>query len=174
MSQTTLEAIHVKSSRNASKLRLQGKDAISASSTVTDLTPKTRQIWWSNAIFFIAFHIVGLSAWYCRPTSWRTWFLCYINWQLGTLGITIGRFYFILLTIGYHRLWSHRSFTARLPLRIVLAAMGTLGFQGSIRLEIHVWLLIVDGGFCDIVYTIVSRIPNLIPIPPITGSFTVM
>ena len=37
------------------------------------------------------------------------------------------------LRIGYHRLWSHRSFTAKLPLRIVLAAMGTLGFQGSIR-----------------------------------------
>jgi len=37
------------------------------------------------------------------------------------------------LMLGYHRLWSHRSFTAKLPLRIILAAMGTLGFQGSIR-----------------------------------------
>jgi stearoyl-CoA desaturase (delta-9 desaturase) len=34
---------------------------------------------------------------------------------------------------GYHRLWSHKSFIAKLPLRIALAAMGTLGFQGSIR-----------------------------------------
>jgi stearoyl-CoA desaturase (Delta-9 desaturase) len=134
MSRTTLENIHVKSMRNTSKLRLQGKEMI-VSTTTTNSTPKTRQIWWSNAIFFIAFHIVGVSALYYRPLSWRTWFLCYINWQLGTLGITIGTFPFTLLTIGYHRLWSHRSFTARFPLRIVLAAMGTLGFQGSIRLE---------------------------------------
>lgn len=35
--------------------------------------------------------------------------------------------------VGYHRLWSHRSYGARLPLRIALAIMGTAGFQGSIR-----------------------------------------
>src|SRR5271170_7243734 len=52
---------------------------------------KRRQIWWSNAIFFIAFHIVGLCGWYYWPSSWRTWVFCYINWQLGTLGITIGK-----------------------------------------------------------------------------------
>jgi stearoyl-CoA desaturase (Delta-9 desaturase) len=40
-----------------------------------------------------------------------------------------------VLTVGYHRLWSHRSFTAKLPLRITLAAFGTLGFQGSIRFQ---------------------------------------
>ena len=38
-----------------------------------------------------------------------------------------------MLIVGYHRLWSHRSFTAKTPLRIILAAFGTLGFQGSIR-----------------------------------------
>jgi fatty-acid desaturase len=54
--------------------------------------PVSRQIWWSNAVFFLAFHIVGMSAWYTWPSSWRTWFLYYINWQLGTLGITIGIF----------------------------------------------------------------------------------
>lgn len=41
--------------------------------------------------------------------------------------------YFHSITIGYHRLWSHRAFTASLPLRIVLAGMGCLGFQGSIK-----------------------------------------
>lgn len=35
--------------------------------------------------------------------------------------------------MGYHRLWSHRAFSASLPLRIFLAIMGTMGFQGSIK-----------------------------------------
>ncbi|KAJ3390937.1 hypothetical protein HDU84_006781 [Entophlyctis sp. JEL0112] len=35
--------------------------------------------------------------------------------------------------MGYHRLWSHRSFSASKALKITLAIMGTLGFQGSIR-----------------------------------------
>ncbi|KAF8322280.1 putative stearoyl-CoA desaturase [Clavulina sp. PMI_390] len=37
------------------------------------------------------------------------------------------------ITIGYHRLWSHRSFVARRPLRFVLAILGTMGCQGSIK-----------------------------------------
>jgi len=43
--------------------------------------------------------------------------------------------------IGYHRLWSHRSFTAKLSLRIILAAMGTLAFQGSIRFPLLIRFL---------------------------------
>jgi hypothetical protein len=38
-----------------------------------------------------------------------------------------------LTPAGYHRLWSHRAFTAALPLRITLAWMGSMGFQGSIK-----------------------------------------
>lgn len=34
---------------------------------------------------------------------------------------------------GYHRLWSHTSFSARLPLQIFLAAVGGGAVQGSIR-----------------------------------------
>ena len=113
---------------------VSSKSLHKSSSSAGSLPPKRRQIWWSNAIFFNAFHIVGLSAWYYWPSSWRTWFLCYINWQIGTLGITIGKICRVSrLITGYHRLWSHRSFTAKLPLRIILAIMGTLGFQGSIR-----------------------------------------
>ncbi|OCF78798.1 hypothetical protein I204_00742 [Kwoniella mangroviensis CBS 8886] len=53
----------------------------------------------------------------------RTAVLCFISWQLASFGITI----------GYHRLWSHRAFTATAPLRIALAWMGSMGFQGSIK-----------------------------------------
>lgn len=69
------------------------------------------------------------------------------------------------ITIGYHRLWSHRSFTARRPLRLVLAVMGALGFQGSIKvcrslLWRHVYLTTrvlihyASGGACDIDFII--------------------
>jgi stearoyl-CoA desaturase (Delta-9 desaturase) len=35
--------------------------------------------------------------------------------------------------MGYHRLWSHRSYQAGTVLRIVLAILGTMAFQGSIK-----------------------------------------
>ncbi|PWW76962.1 hypothetical protein C7212DRAFT_278864 [Tuber magnatum] len=81
-------------------------------------------IWWSNALGFLAAHFfVLLSWWYPAVSGWKTYTLLLFNWQVGMYGITI----------GYHRLWSHRSFTASTPLRIFLAGIGTLGFQGSIR-----------------------------------------
>ncbi len=36
------------------------------------------------------------------------------------------------ITIGFHRLFAHRSFEAKRPLKIALATLGTLAFQGSI------------------------------------------
>jgi stearoyl-CoA desaturase (Delta-9 desaturase) len=44
-------------------------------------------------------------------------------------------FYFVVMhgvTIGFHRLFTHRSFEARRPLKIVLAVLGSMSFQGSI------------------------------------------
>ncbi|KAJ7654837.1 hypothetical protein B0H17DRAFT_1163477 [Mycena rosella] len=35
--------------------------------------------------------------------------------------------------IGYHRLYSHRAFRAKFAVRVVLAALGSAGFQGSIK-----------------------------------------
>ncbi|EPQ59730.1 hypothetical protein GLOTRDRAFT_34332 [Gloeophyllum trabeum ATCC 11539] len=37
------------------------------------------------------------------------------------------------ITAGYHRLWSHRSYTASLPLQYLLACAGSGAVQGSIR-----------------------------------------
>jgi hypothetical protein len=173
MSQTTLEAIHVKSRGNTSKLRLQRKEAY-ALSTTTNSTPKTRQIWWSNALFFIAFHIVGLSAMYYRPSSWRTWFLCYINWQLGTLGITIGTFLLVHSDNRLSSIMESSQFHSKASSTYSPGCNGNSRFPREYKVDPRVWLLIVDGGFCDIVYTIASRIQNLIPIPPIRDSFTVM
>jgi len=36
------------------------------------------------------------------------------------------------ITIGFHRMFTHKSFVAKRPLKITLATLGTLAFQGSI------------------------------------------
>jgi len=94
MSQTTLKRPSVKVVKAVDadvQLSMEAALQLRANPAASNAL-KRRQIWWSNAIFFLAFHIVGLYGWYYWPSSWRTWFLCYINWQLGTLGITIGKF----------------------------------------------------------------------------------
>jgi stearoyl-CoA desaturase (delta-9 desaturase) len=49
--------------------------------------------------------------------------------------ILLTAFYFVIahgVTIGFHRLFAHRSFEARRPLKIVLAVLGSMSFQGSL------------------------------------------
>lgn len=58
-----------------------------------------------------------------HKVSKTTLFLCFLGGQLGSLGITM----------GYHRLWSHRSFVASEPLRWFLALSALFGMQGSIQ-----------------------------------------
>jgi stearoyl-CoA desaturase (delta-9 desaturase) len=44
-------------------------------------------------------------------------------------------FYFVVahgVTVGFHRLFTHKSFEARRPLKIALALIGSLSFQGSL------------------------------------------
>lgn len=80
----------------------------------------------SNVIFFAAINvlgfvvapiyglIVGFSAW--------AWLFAAIIWIASGLSITV----------GYHRLWSHRTFRAAWPLRLALAFFGTFSLQNSI------------------------------------------
>ncbi|KAJ7269403.1 hypothetical protein B0H12DRAFT_1095627 [Mycena haematopus] len=84
-------------------------------------------IWWSNAIFFLSTHVLAVwGALYWRPihaVPTQTLVLALLVWQLADFGITI----------GYHRLYSHRAFRAKFAVRVVLAALGSAGFQGSIK-----------------------------------------
>ncbi|MBW0495987.1 hypothetical protein O181_035702 [Austropuccinia psidii MF-1] len=84
-------------------------------------------IWWSNAIFFTLIHILGFyGAIFISPihrVSFKTLILSLSSWQLATFSITI----------GYHRLWSHKSFKANAIFRSFLAISACLGFQGSIK-----------------------------------------
>lgn len=83
----------------------------------------------SNVIFFAAINIIGLVI---APiygvlvgfSGW-TWAFAATVWILSGLSITM----------GYHRLWSHRTYKAAWPLRLALAIFGTFSLQNSI----YVW-----------------------------------
>ncbi|PPQ73382.1 hypothetical protein CVT26_015485 [Gymnopilus dilepis] len=84
------------------------------------------QIWWSNAVFFSLVHILAfLGIYYHPPWSVRreTLLLWFLTWQLSDFGVTV----------GYHRLYSHKAFRATLGVRIVLAILGSAAVQGSIK-----------------------------------------
>ncbi|KAF9531903.1 fatty acid desaturase-domain-containing protein [Crepidotus variabilis] len=87
---------------------------------------KPPKIWWSNTIFFLSVHIAAAIAvyyfppWNTQPANLWLWFL---TWQLADFGITI----------GYHRLYSHKAFRASFGVRVVLAVLGSCAFQGSIK-----------------------------------------
>ncbi|KAK7451292.1 hypothetical protein VKT23_012632 [Stygiomarasmius scandens] len=99
---------------------------VASTSTPSKSTTKPSKIWWSNAIFFTYVHLAALVGVYLYPPaliSRVNLVLAFISWQISVFGITI----------GYHRLYSHRAFRASLGVRVALAAMGSSGFQGSIK-----------------------------------------
>ncbi|KAL1739712.1 hypothetical protein HDZ31DRAFT_48930 [Schizophyllum fasciatum] len=98
---------------------------MSAPSTKS-LPGREPQIWWSNAIFFSLTHVAAaVGVYYYPPTAvpWQTLLFAFLTWQLADFGITM----------GYHRLYSHRAYRAAVGVRVVLALLGTIAFQGSIK-----------------------------------------
>lgn len=80
----------------------------------------------SNVIFFVTVNLLGFVA---APlyglmvgfSGWA-WLAAAVIWIASGLSITV----------GYHRLWSHRAFRAAWPLRLMLAFFGTFSLQNSI------------------------------------------
>jgi len=87
------------------------------------LPPQCHQIVWRNVILFIILHtgaLVGIyTATLCSPATWA-WTVVYA--LCSALGVTAGA----------HRLWAHRTYRAKLPLRIFLAICNTAAFQNHI------------------------------------------
>nr|AGT39213.1 fatty acid desaturase [Ditylenchus destructor] len=82
------------------------------------------QIVWRNVILFIALHagaLVGLYQ-FAFTAKWLTCVWCVVCWVISGVGITAGA----------HRLWSHKSYKAKLPLKIILVAMNCVSFQNDI------------------------------------------
>merc|ERR1712014_73156 len=91
-------------------------------------TPLTKKNWykhvnWLNVVLIVGIPIAGLITATWTPLRWQTavWAVAY--YFATGLGITA----------GYHRLWAHTSYSASLPLKIYLAAVGGGAVEGSIR-----------------------------------------
>jgi len=78
---------------------------------------------WRNVIWFAILHLAAIYGLYLLPFARvYTWiFTIFIYWVSAT-GITAGA----------HRLWTHRSYHAKLPLRIFLALCNSTAFQNDI------------------------------------------
>ncbi|KAF8481648.1 hypothetical protein DFH94DRAFT_403321 [Russula ochroleuca] len=88
--------------------------------------PQRPAIWWKNSIFFCGTHLAAAYGVYRRPPATVPKIILVatvVLWQLASFGITV----------GYHRLYSHRSFNASLGIRAALALVGASAFQGSIK-----------------------------------------
>ncbi|GAO15657.1 hypothetical protein UVI_02019260 [Ustilaginoidea virens] len=95
-------------------------------------TPMTWSNWhkhvnWLNTTFIILVPLAGFISAYWVPLQLNTAIFAVIYYFNTGLGITAG------FPIGYHRLWSHTSYRATLPLKIYLAAVGAGAVEGSIR-----------------------------------------
>ncbi|CAH3143544.1 stearoyl-CoA desaturase 5 [Pocillopora verrucosa] len=82
-----------------------------------------REIVWFNVYFMIVLHLMAVYGIYLLPNANpRTWLWTWLCHFIGGLGITV----------GVHRLWSHRSFKATWPLRLALMMMNCIAAQNDI------------------------------------------
>ncbi|XP_022123190.2 acyl-CoA Delta-9 desaturase isoform X1 [Pieris rapae] len=81
------------------------------------------QVVWRNVILFALLHIGGVYGAYLFlfKAMWATRMFAVFLYICSGLGITAGA----------HRLWAHKSYKARLPLRILLTVFNTIAFQDS-------------------------------------------
>ena len=85
-----------------------------------------RQIVWRNVISMFLLHLGALYGYVTMA------FNPDIPWYSMILVDFIARFASMGVLAGSHRLWSHRSYKARLPLRILLMIMQTMSLQNDI------------------------------------------
>jgi len=86
------------------------------------------QLVWRNIALFAYLHAISLYGGYLLITGqvmWQTMIWGFVFMVMSGLGITA----------GCHRLWSHKSYKAKLPLRLLLALFQTIALQNSI----HEW-----------------------------------
>ncbi|XP_066535347.1 stearoyl-CoA desaturase b [Hoplias malabaricus] len=82
-----------------------------------------RQIVWRNVILMGLLHLGAVFGLFFTPyASVLTLMWASVCFMISAMGVTA----------GVHRLWSHRSYTAKLPLRIFLAIANSMAFQNDI------------------------------------------
>lgn len=112
-------------------------DKVDIKDSELDTTPKEKsssespeiksvpvQIVWRNVILFAYLHAASLYGVYLMFTS--------AMWQTNVFAVGLYIISGLGVTAGAHRLWAHRSYKARLPLRILLAFIYTIAFENDI------------------------------------------
>lgn len=86
--------------------------------------PVPMVIVWRNVVLFALLHIAALYAlvFQVKESKWQTLVWTYLLYLVGGIGVTA----------GCHRLWSHRSFKATLPLRLLLVLFQTVALQNDV------------------------------------------
>jgi len=82
-----------------------------------------RVIVWGNVVKFLILHSLALYGLTLLPSlSLLSWVFLFLTYQFSGLGITAGA----------HRLWAHRSYKAKIPLRLFLLAANSMAGQNSV------------------------------------------
>lgn len=100
---------------------------MSLPSDASKLRPRSdhaTRIVWRNVILMAVLHVNSLYAflfltWKCKPYT--------LIWT-----VVLTQFSGLGITAGAHRLWAHRCYKAKLPLRILLAIFNCMAFQNDI------------------------------------------
>jgi len=124
------EGVVVSSSSKTRKRYVSTSRNKSGLSNYTFIRDGDFDIVWPNAAIFVIGHVLYFYSLWLLFTDHdekmtKTWFFCYWVGFVGGLGITAGA----------HRLWSHKSYSARLPLRIFLMIGQCIAGQNSL----YVW-----------------------------------
>ncbi|KAJ3641784.1 hypothetical protein Zmor_028262 [Zophobas morio] len=88
-------------------------------------TPKYRwQVVWRNVLIFVYLHVAAFYGIYYFFTAAKALTLLYsfITVSISSLGVTMGA----------HRLWAHRSYKAKFPLRVLLMICQTVALQNDV------------------------------------------
>ncbi|XP_038060165.1 stearoyl-CoA desaturase 5-like [Patiria miniata] len=97
---------------------------VTAKSQPGDAFKDRTRIVWRNVVLMAALHVISVYAflfltWKCRPYTLLFAVGMYVCSGLG-------------ITAGAHRLWAHRCYKAKLPLRLLLAMFNCMAFQNDI------------------------------------------
>lgn len=84
-----------------------------------------QQIVWHNVLAFIVLHAITANGIYVT--------FVYRPMKTVLFAVVLSIFASIGVTAGAHRLWAHRAYKARLPLRILLALLQTAA--GQVRIH---------------------------------------
>ncbi|XP_025993436.2 (11Z)-hexadec-11-enoyl-CoA conjugase [Solenopsis invicta] len=93
-------------------------------STELDKTDYEQKIVWKNVIIFMYIHIAGIYGLYLCIFRVKYWTFIWFT----IVGVASG----FGITVGAHRLWAHRSYKAKWPLRLILMIFNTIAFQDDI------------------------------------------